>query len=788
MNADEQSQETDLRLARWGIVAILLAFVILALAYSIVNPLHEATDELRHFRFVRFVASTGRLPVQGQEECRSQSHHPPLFYALGALATFWIDTGKEICYTPAENPFWAYRYWEVSQDNKNQYLHGADESFPWHGEALAVHIVRAINVLIGAGVVWLTWATARVIWPGRASIAFGAAALVAFNPMFLYMSGGINNDVIAAFSGAAVVYTCIRLLDAPEQLGWRWGLAFGALYGLALMSKFNLAPIIVLIAATIAWAAWQNARPGQPQADSSPAPAETTSSPWLKFFRLWLPAMFWTLFVAALLAGWWFVRNQLLFGEPTGFQELTELWGVRSPLDSLGLAISELPYAWTTLWGRFGFGQITLPQLIYDGLKVVVGAGLLGAFLGFFRSDARLRAMLLLLVTNVLLFFVILFNYMLVSPAGPNGRFFFPALSSLVVLVFYGLTWWLLAIRRIILKRAAGTRDAGGGETRAANILALLVTTVILLMSIGVLAGYLGPAYARPPELAQDAPYPNPTNARFDTLATLLGYEISATSVQPGGYLDVDLYWQVDAQPPGDYLLFLHLFDEAGTMIAQRDTHPGLGNFQSSLWRPGDRFVDSMRIHLPETAYAPELATISIGLYAPDGYRLAISDAVRNSLGDSLKLDQVAIEPRAGDFPNAQTLDFANDILLAGYEYDRRLLTAGDDLSVRLFWEALRDVDGDYVMRIRLLDADGNERAAVNSRPRSGDTPTNTWLKGQIVEDVTTLPIPGDAAPGRYTITLTVVDADSGERVSILAKDGHQVDSRLLLAEIRVSE
>ena len=31
--------------------------------------------------------------------------------------------------------------------------------------------------------------------------------------MFLYMSGGINNDVIAAFSGTAIVYACIRLLD-----------------------------------------------------------------------------------------------------------------------------------------------------------------------------------------------------------------------------------------------------------------------------------------------------------------------------------------------------------------------------------------------------------------------------------------------------------------------------------------------------------------------------------------------------------------------------------------------
>ena len=80
------------------------------------------------------------------------------------------------------------------------------------------------------------------------------------------------------------------------------------------------------------------------------------------FVRLWLPVMLVTMVVAGMVAGWWFLRNQLLYGEPTGFQELTELWGVRNPLESLGLAVSELPYAWTTLWGRFGFGQIPLPE------------------------------------------------------------------------------------------------------------------------------------------------------------------------------------------------------------------------------------------------------------------------------------------------------------------------------------------------------------------------------------------------------------------------------------------
>ena len=94
-----------MRVLRSGIVLILAGYIALALAYSVINPLHEGTDELRHFRFVRTIAASGRLPVQGQEPCRSQSHHPPLFYAVGALATAWIESGHDLCQAAPENPF-----------------------------------------------------------------------------------------------------------------------------------------------------------------------------------------------------------------------------------------------------------------------------------------------------------------------------------------------------------------------------------------------------------------------------------------------------------------------------------------------------------------------------------------------------------------------------------------------------------------------------------------------------------------------------------------------------------
>ena len=454
--AGEQGSESDaLRRWRpatdhWPLLAILATFLVLGLATSAINPLHEATDELRHYRFIQHIIQRHALPVQGQTSdlpCTIQGHHPPLYYATAALLTFWIDTGRDICYEPPTNPFWDYRYWEVGRDNKNQYLHGADESFPWHGEALAAHLARVVNLLYGAATVWLTWATARLIWPRRPALAAGSAAFVAFNPMFLYMAAAINNDVAAAMAGAAVTYACVRLLRDPRGLRPAWGVALGALYALALMSKFNLAAIIIVIEAAVTWVAW---RRGQ--------------------WRQWIVVNVLLVGVTALLAGWWFLRNQRLYGEPTGIEELTQLWGVRDPRQSFWLAVSELPYAWTSLWGRFGYGQIPLPGWMYGALFVVLLLAVGGYGVALLRrlprgdrtpspsgrglgrgSDAdapspnpslREGEVLALLALTIAVFFAVLFNYLLVSPAGPMGRFFFPALPALGILMFYGLTLW----------------------------------------------------------------------------------------------------------------------------------------------------------------------------------------------------------------------------------------------------------------------------------------------------------------------------------------------------------
>lgn len=754
--------DTEYR-SKWAITIIILLFILLGMAYSVVNPLYEATDELRHYRFVQHIVQRNSLPEQGKVGCSAQGHHPPLFYLLAAMATGGIDSGRDVCYQPPKNPFWAYRYWEVGTDNKNQYLHAADENFPWQGEALSVHLARVVNVLIGAAVVWITWAIGRTIWPGRPYLAVGGAAIIAFNPMFLYMSGSVNNDVIAALSGAAVTLASVQLLRDDEGLRLRWGVILGVLYGLALMSKFNLAAIVVTIELAVSWIAWRR-----------------------KQWRRWLQVNLLIVLITLLVAGWWFVRNQMLYGEPTGFQRLTELWGVRNPAQSLGVAFFELSYLWTSLWGRFGYGQVPLPQFIYNGLwwlSLFAISGLLVPV--FLRQKKEIRdygIYLALLLLNVALFFAVVFNYLLVSPAGPMGRFFFPTLPSLALLLIYGLSCWTW-----LLPESAKN---GHGNTRTNLALAALVTIGLFGVSLVALFGYLAPAFSQPPHFSSEDTIPNPMDAQFDSFVKLRGYDFDTRTGVAGESIDVDLYWEVTGKPPGDYLIFVHMLDELDTMVTQRDTHPGLGSFPSSQWEVGDRFVDTVRLHIPQTAYTPSNALLSIGLYAPiEGYRLGITSPDGAGLGDVLELGSVSLSTAPGSpstIPHPLAQNFGNEILLSGYDYDRREIKPGEVLTVDLYWQALQDSLPDYMVQVRLKDETGQIFETSEHRPLQGQSPTGSWQAGDAVVDRQELRIPASLSPGAYHVQIALIDVESRQRQNIVAEDGHWIDETLKLAGLKV--
>lgn len=186
-----------------GLCFILIAYLILASWYSVTIPLGEAPDEAPHYSLIRYVARERGYPT-GEEE--HEAFQPPLYYALGALVTFWIDTDDFVI---KANSDFSFTHSEAPQ---NLSLHTSAESFPYRGWALAWHLVRWLSVIMGAVTVGATYALAREIFPRDPSIALGSAALNAFIPAYLFISSVANNDNLATMLSSLILILMVRVI------------------------------------------------------------------------------------------------------------------------------------------------------------------------------------------------------------------------------------------------------------------------------------------------------------------------------------------------------------------------------------------------------------------------------------------------------------------------------------------------------------------------------------------------------------------------------------------------
>jgi Dolichyl-phosphate-mannose-protein mannosyltransferase len=740
-------------------LVILAAFVALAAGYSVVNPLYESTDEIGHWRYVEYLRIFQRLPQPRTDGVLIQSHHPPLFHAAAALVSAWVPRDRPWDYEPERNPFWGYRYWEPGIDNKNQFVHRADEAWPYRGTTLAIHVVRWFNIVLGALTVWLAYRLALIIFPERRALALGATAFVAFNPMFLHLSGGINNDVAAGLVSTATLLVCMKIVGQatfPKAESFREGestIQLGVLFGLALLTKFNLLALLPVIEIALAVAAYR-------------------ARSWKAFARANLTV----LGLAALIAGWWYLRNMLRYGEASGVEMMSRVWGgARVPSQSLGVALSEMPYLWTTLWGRFGYGQIPLTDTLYIVLGILVSISLPGLILVWIRSrhqgtllSRRQSLQLALCGLSVFLFWGTVFAYATLSVNAAMGRFLFPALACFGVLAFLGLSGWI------------PSRWEGG--------LAAGVNLALAALAVYCLVGVLAPAYARPALLSekQITSITHPTQAVFGDQVRLLGYDMNTNQLRPGDEFVLTAYWQVLAPSARDLTMFIHLLSREGPLVAQRDTYPGLGKFPASSWQPGDAFSDRYRIVLDSYTFSPDAADVTLGAYIPGSGRLPVTNAQGQEAGTAITLTQVTITPLDGAYPNSTHVNFGGKMTLVGYALSDRSVRAGQTLTLTLYWQIPQPAQYDYSVFAHVLGKDDQKWAANDGFPYTSPKRTRRWTAGQVYTDTRALRLAPDTPPGLYPIEFGLYGGPGDNRLPILAADGHQINEYLLLTQVKV--
>jgi 4-amino-4-deoxy-L-arabinose transferase-like glycosyltransferase len=127
---------------------------------------------------------------------------------------------------------------------------------------------------------------------------------------------------------------------------------------------------------------------------------------------------------------------------------------------------------------------------------------------------------------------------------------------------------------------------------------------------------------------------------------TMLGYDLDATPVSPGESVRVTVYWQARQKMETSYKVFVHLYDERGQIVAQRDRLPGLGVRPTMGWEEGEILADRYAVplsadtpagvYLLAVGFYDERTGERLAAYGPDGARLD---------QDRIFLGQVKVEP-----------------------------------------------------------------------------------------------------------------------------------------------
>jgi hypothetical protein len=426
------------------------------------------------------------------------------------------------------------------------------------------------------------------------------------------------------------------------------------------------------------------------------------------------------------VSGWWFVRNWMLYGDPTGTNMMLSIYGGRRGWP-LHLVLPEIFATFRSYWAAFAC-ELRFPQPVYWLFGLLVVLGLAGWARGWKATPRRERwiAGLFLLWLGLDVVSWVRWNQITYAPL---GRLFFQANAAIGALLGYGLAR-LTPRPRWALAGVAGL------------LWALAVAGALTVVR---------PAFALPPRepvpTAPDSGQPAPEvlfgDAIADEYIRVWGHELSARSVEPGQGLDVTLFVQARHPITEDYALALQWVSPVAgddAALVNLNTIPGGGNYPTYAWQPGEVVVDRYRLVAPERVERTQAwRVVAIFYRLSDGYRLPVTVAGQPG-GDMLELGLVRVgestEGREGAGIPPDVLLEASPVFGEAIRLDGvRVLTESDALRVQVWWRATARLEKDYTVLVHLYDAEGALLAAGDAPPLRGGFPTSLWKPGDLVAD-----------------------------------------------------
>lgn len=396
-------------------LTIVLGYLIVGMLYARLTPAWQAPDEPAHYNYIRQVAEDGCCPriedgdwssgylaqltsarfapeLLGElDSIQYEDHHPPLYYLLASLV---------------------YR------------LSAGD-----------LAALRLFSVLLGAGVVGLSYLISCRILPGQPQVALGVMALVAFLPQHVSMMSAVNNDALAELIVGLGLLWLLRYLNSDEIPIWQLGL----IVGLAFMTKLTIY-FLALLPPLAIWLKWRDGTPSR---------------------HILLRSLVMYALVAGIIGGLWWLRNIGEYGFPD-FLGLAAHDAVVADQPRTADYIAQHSFVtylvqmaattFKSFWGQFGWMALPLDNVlggwIYRGFALFTIAGLSGTLLASFwrrtepaqlpRGSGAIWVVMLVTMLIVLLQFL----YYNIEFQQWQGRYLFPALIPIAFALVYGFDTW----------------------------------------------------------------------------------------------------------------------------------------------------------------------------------------------------------------------------------------------------------------------------------------------------------------------------------------------------------
>ena len=477
------------------------------------------------------------------------------------------------------------------------------------------------------------------------------------------------------------------------------------------------------------------------------------------------------------------MRNWLLYADPLAWNVWQANILLRVVPAGWQTIVAELVSLERSFWGLFGWLNVPYPNwvyLVFRAIEIVIAAGLVLAggqwLVRSRRVDWRWAGggLLLLWLAALLVSWL---RFMRIAPAA-QGRYFFPAAPALAMLAVIAFGAWIPGL----IRRA--------GRPEHASPLGWTVAGLLAVLSVLTPIWIIAPAYQSPASAARLAPVLTPLEAELGGQFAVLGVASEPAIAAPGQPLTVTVSWQALTPAASDYSVFVHLVNDDGLTVAQKDTMPGGGLRPTSQWSPGETRIEQYRVVIPLTAYAPDHGRWAVGLYDHrSGQRLPLTLTAAatgvDATADALVFGDVSLQAASGEVPNPLNIDFLDNVTLLGYSLSTRSVRPGDPLTATLYWQARGPISGDYTTFAHLLDATGQTRGGHDGTPQPA---TRDWQLGEVIVDSHTFSVAEDAPPGAYQIEASLYTWPELDRLSLVRSEGAQGADRVLLGQVRVEE